>query len=353
MVACVKDIDYNGPDGKRMLIVNCITPAGQVPVFEISHSASFLDSYYTGNVLDSGVNVKVTINGQTETAVYVDSLKGYSDGRILNQGDIISVQAEHPEYGSVYATDTVPYAQSCIVSGHNVKYVPGRTLGELFNRYRKRHRMEADSSWVLEIEIGERKNITDYYILTINPTMTYYKYNDTLGYYDTITDTIHYKTPASTKVILGKASAATALLEDTETDTRLERGLSFFIFDDMYLKDRNKVNFELIMEKPDTLEYIYTYNSDSVIVDTTTYSIAHKLKDEVIYNANIQFYTLSGTYYYYHKSASDFRRSRTNFMSEPVTVLHNVNGGAGIMATYVNETKNESIRTVSLTGIQP
>lgn len=353
MTACVKDIDYNGPDGKRMLIVNSITPAGKAPVFEISHSAFFLDSYYTGNVLDGGVDVKVTINGQTETAGYVDSLKGYTDGRILKQGDILTVQAYHSEYGSLYATDTVPYAQSCIVTGHTRKYESGKTLGELFNRYRKKHQVRADSSWVLEIEIGERKNITDYYILTINPTMTYFKYNDTLGYYDTITDTIHYKTPASTKVILGQANAATSLLEDTGTEIRLERGLGFYIFDDLYLKDRNKVGFEVILEKPDTLEYIYTYNSDSVIIDTTSYSIANKLKDEVIYNANIQFYTISETYYYYHKSASDFRRSRVNFMSEPVTVLHNVNGGAGIMATYVNETKDEKIRIVSSTDILP
>ena len=42
-----------------------------------------------------------------------------------------------------------------------------------------------------------------------------------------------------------------------------------------------------------------------------------------------------------------------NFMSEPVTVLHNVNGGAGIMATYVNETKDEKIRIVSSTDILP
>ena len=75
MTACVKEIEYKGPDGNRMLIVNSITPAGQVPVIEMSHSAFFLDSYYTGNVLDNGVDVTVSINGQAKSAVYVDSLK--------------------------------------------------------------------------------------------------------------------------------------------------------------------------------------------------------------------------------------------------------------------------------------
>ena len=75
LTACVKDIEYKGPDGKRMLIVNSITPAGSIPVFEMSHSAFFLDSYYTGNVLESGVDVTVTINGHAKSASYVDSLK--------------------------------------------------------------------------------------------------------------------------------------------------------------------------------------------------------------------------------------------------------------------------------------
>ena len=252
----------------------------------------------------------------------------------MNQGDIISVQASHPLYGSVYATDTVPYAQNCIITGYKKKYVPGKTIGELFDKFRKKHQIRADSAWVVEIEIGERKDITDYYILTIEPTMTYYIFNDTLGYYDTITDTIHYKIPANTKVILGQESAATALLEDTEADSQLDHGLSFFIFDDLYVKENNKVSFDLILEKPDTITYIYTYDKDSTIIDTKSYSIADKLKDEINYNANIKLYTLSRTYYYYHKSATDFKSSRVNFMSEPITVLHNVTGGAGILATY-------------------
>ena len=335
ITACVNDIEYKGPDGKRMLIVNSITPAGQVPVFEMSHSAFFLDSYYTGNVLDNGVDVTVNINGQSKVASYVDSLKGYTDDRVLNQGDIISVQAYHPQYGTVHATDTVPFGQSCTVSGYKKEYVPGKTIGELFDWFRKRNPITADSVWVVEVEIGERKNITDYYILTIEPTMTYSRFNDTLGDYETIIDTIHYKVPANTKIILGQASAATALLEATEA-SQMDHGLGFFIFDDLYIKENNKVSFDIIMEKPDTLAYIYTYDKDSIIIDTKSYSIADKIKDEVTYNANIKLYTLSRTYYYYHKSATDFKSTTANFMSEPVTVLHNVTGGAGILATYAS-----------------
>ena len=68
MTACVKDIDYKGPDGKRMLIVNSISESGRVPVFEMSHSSFFLDQYHTGNVLNDGIDISVTINGQEKNA---------------------------------------------------------------------------------------------------------------------------------------------------------------------------------------------------------------------------------------------------------------------------------------------
>lgn len=341
LVSCTKDIDYKGPDGDRMLIVNCITQAGRVPVFEMSHSAFFLDPYHSGHILSDGVDVSVTINGQTGSAQYSDSLKGYTDGRILNQGDIISVMATHPEYGTVTATDTVPYMQESSTRGYSEKYVPGKTIRQMFGRKnRKYDDSEVDSAWVVELEIGGRADEPDFYFLTIEPTMTWFRYNDLKACYDTITDSILYKIPARTRILLGQANAATTVLDDAGIDSRLEYNKRSFIFDDLYLKDANKVSFELLMQTPDTLEYIYTYGKDSVKTDSTSYSIAHKIRDEVIYEANIRLYTLSGTYYRYHKSAKDFSSSSAFLMAEPVTVIHNVKGGAGILAAYALKEQN-------------
>lgn len=195
-----------------------------------------------------------------------------------------------------------------------------------------------DSAWVVEAEIGHREGETDYYILTVDPTYTYYIYNDTLDTYDTITSPAFYKIPAKTKILLGQASEATAMLEETSADSQLESGKTFFIFDDLYLKDGNKVSFELLMQVPDTIAYIYTYSADSTITDITPYSTADKMKDHVIYNPNIKLYTLSRTYYYYYRSVKDFDKSNTSFMAEPVTILTNVQGGAGILATYTPTT---------------
>lgn len=335
LASCTKDIDYKGPDGDRMLIVNCIAQAGKAPVFEMSHSAFFLDPYYSGNILDGDVDVSVTINGQTGMASYSDSLKGYTDGRILNQGDIISVKASHPDYGTVTATDTVPYIQDCRVSGYAEKYVPGQTIRQMFGRRnRKYDDSTVDSTWVVQVDIGGRDDVHDFYFLTIEPTMTWFKYNDLNACYDTITDSIMYKIPARTRIFLGQANAATTVLDDAGIDSRLEYNKQSFIFDDLYLKEMSNVSFELLMQKPDTMEYIYLYGKDSIKTDSMAYSIAHKIKDEVIYEANIKLYTLSGTYYRYHKSAKDFSSSSSLLMAEPVTVIHNVEGGAGIVAAY-------------------
>ena len=335
MTSCVKEIDYKGPDGKRMLIVNSISESGQIPVFEMSHSSFFLDQYYTGNVLKDGVKVFVSINGQEKTAAYVDSLKGYTDDRILNQGDIISVSATHAEYGTVTASDTVPFIQSCNVNGYTKKYVKKNSFMDMFIDPKKKFDdSKVDSAWVVEAEIGQREGETDYYILTVEPTLTYYMYNDSLALYDTITVPAHYKIPAKTKILLGQASEASAMLEETSADSKLESGKSFFIFDDLYLKEDNKVSFDLLMQIPDTIAYNYTYNADSTKKDSTAYSVADKIKDQVIYNPNIRLYALSRTYYYYYMSVRDFDKSNISFMAEPVTILTNVQGGAGILATY-------------------
>ena len=56
--ACTKDIEYKGPDSERMLIVNSITKSGNIPMIRMSHSAFFLDSYYSGTILND-----VTVQG--------------------------------------------------------------------------------------------------------------------------------------------------------------------------------------------------------------------------------------------------------------------------------------------------
>ncbi|MBO7050925.1 MAG: DUF4249 family protein [Bacteroidaceae bacterium] len=338
--ACTKEIEYKGPDSERMLIVNSITESGRVPVFKISHSAFFLDSYYSGNELKSGVSINVDINGVTRDAAYVDSLKGYTDGRVIAGGDIISVKASHAQYGTATASDTVPHAQDFILTQYTKEYVPAHTMSEMFDDYfYDFNQDEVDSIWVTEIDIPGHDNNTDYYLMTIEPVMTYFMYDEYEDRYDTMAQAIHFKIPAETKVFMGMTDATTAVLEDTEADSQFEFGNKSFIFDDLYIKDGNKLSFDIVMEKPDTTAWIYSYVDDNDILGGIPVSVSGLIKDEVVYTLDIKLYVLSRAYYYYHKSVKDFEDAdELSFLSEPVTILHNVTGGAGILATYASKT---------------
>lgn len=345
-VSCTKDIEYNGPDSERMLIVNSITESGNIPTFRMSHSAFFLDSYYSGNTLKSGVTVQVDINGETRDAVFTDSLYGYTDGRAINDGDIISVTASHPLYGTISATDTVPHAQNCVFSEYRKEYVKTQTMNELFDDYfMDFDDNTVDSVWITEIEIMGVDNRKDFYLLSIQPSMTYYRFNDYMNQYDTLTQSLHFKIPAETKILLGQSDEATAVLEDTEGDSQFNWGYTDFIFDDLHIKDGNRLGFSIMMEKPDTMDYIYTYTEGNYLESYAPYSIADKIKDEIIYSVDVKLYVLSNAYYYYHKSVNDFRDADDiSFLSEPVTILHNVKGGAGILATYTSKAFHSELK---------
>ena len=342
--ACTKDIEYKGPDSERMLIVNCITEAGHVPVFKVSHSAFFLDPSYSGNILKKDVSLSIDINGVTRDATYVDSIKGYTDGRVIAGGDVISIVASHPKYGTVTACDTVPLSQEFTFSEYIKEFVPTHTMSELFDDYFYEFDVESiDSIWVTEMHIPSNSNKTNYYMMTIEPVMTYYLYNEYDDDYDTLTQGLHFKIPSETKMLLGLTDATTALLEDTEADSQFEYGRQSFLFDDLYLKDAGKFNLEIVMEKPDTLGWVFTYDENSYVTASDYYSIADQLKDEVVYTVNVKLYALSSAYYFYHKSVKDYRNADDiSFLSEPVTILHNINGGAGILATYTGKSFNSS-----------
>lgn len=338
--ACTKDIEYKGPDSERMLIVNSITRSGNIPLFRMSHSAFFLDSYYSGHNLNSDVTVNVDINGETRTATYDESCKAYSDGRVIHDGDIISVTASHPLYGTASATDTVPHAQNCLFSNYRKEYVPTQTMSELFDDFVSDFDdSSVDSVWVTELEIQGIDDKKDFYMLTIEPILTYYRYNDWTEQYDTLQTSLHYKIPSETKILLGQADGATAVLEETEADSQFEWGKTEFLFDDLHIKDGNKFSFDIMMEKPDTVEYIYTYSNEGHYEGADPYSITEKIKDEVVYSVTVKLYVLSDAYYYYHKSVNDYwDADDISFLSEPVTIIHNVKGGAGIVATYTSKT---------------
>ena len=175
--------------------------------------------------------------------------------------------------------------------------------------------------------------------------MTYFRYNEADDKYDTLTQNLHFKIPSETRILLGQTDATSTILDETESDNDFEWGYTDFIFDDLHIKDGNRFSFDIMMEMPDTMDYIYVYNEEGYYMDAQPYSIADKIKDDVIYSVNVRLYVLSGTYYYYHKSVKDYLNADDiSFLSEPVTILHNIKGGAGVLATYTGKTFHKEFR---------
>lgn len=333
--ACVEDIEYDGPDSKSMLVVNCITKDGDVPVFHLSRSRSFLDYYKSNDDFRSGINMEVSINGNARKAAYYDELGGYTDNRTISQGDVISVRAAHPDYGQITATDTVPYAQDMLMSSYIKKYVHAKTISEAFDNYSSDFDdSKVDSSLVVEIDIQGRPDADDFYILKLEPVAIYTQQWEFETEPDTIPMSLHFKVPAATKMLLGQSDATTAILEETEEDSQFEWGATSFVFSDQYIKDGSKLTFEILLERPDTTNNIYYYYNDE---DIPVSPMSAEYSDTVQYRLDVKLYVLSSSYYYYHKSVIDYDNADMTFMSEPVTILHNVKGGAGILATYVSK----------------
>lgn len=333
--ACTKDIEYKGPDSTSMLIVNCIAHDGDVPVFHMSRSRSFLEYYRSNDDFKSGVNVDISINGNTKKATYNEEMGGYTDNRTISQGDVISVRASHTEYGEITATDTVPFAQEILMNSYIRKYVHAKTISEAFDDYAADFDdSKVDSSLVVEIDIQGHPDADDYYILKIEPIALYTQQWEFEDEPDTIPMALHFKVPAATKMLLGQSDATTAILEETEEDSQFEYGSTSFIFSDQYIKDGSKLTFEILLEKPDTTNNIYYYYNDQDIPVSPMSAI---YSDKIEYQFNVKLYVLSGSYYYYHKSVIDYDNADMTFMSEPVTILHNVKGGAGILATYTSK----------------
>lgn len=328
--SCTKEIEYTGPASKPMLIINSLTCSGKVPSVSLSASTPFLETFNSNNIIKSLASVTISINGIPAQATYVDSLKSYSDSRILNDGDIITITATDPDYGTATATDTVPHSQTCSFSSHTKKYVPVISWDDiLYNSGTDGN--SVDSTWVVSAEIQLPDNKNHFYFLSVEPTMTYYRL--TPYGMDTIVWDLYYSIPTQTRIMLGQVNA-TQEIQNSQTGESLERGVCSYLFSGQNLKAGNSLDFEVLLEKPDTLDYCVKYDSNGDYLGWEPYSIADSIVGEPEYRTNIKLYVLSNTYYYYHKSVNDFRESDGSFLTEPVTIIHNVKGGAGIVATY-------------------
>ena len=353
-VSCTKDIEYKGPDSKPMLVINCIAQDGEVPVIQVSHSVFFLDYYRSGKTLDNRTSVRVDINGESQNAVWDDDKQAFTDDRAVHAGDIIHISASHPDYANASATDTVPTPGDCMLTGFRKKYSQHKTIGELFNFDDDTSFDDSriDSTWVIEIEIYDRNEFPDYYYLTFTPTITYVTDWYEGGPIDTVTMPLHYQIPSKTRILMGQNNATSSFIGRSWEDNEFSYGPTKHIFSDTHIKDGSRLTFEILMERPDTLRgLIYSDVNDSLYFNNYFDPYYHNLSTtghiygDLTYTLNVTLYTLSSAYYFYEKSVSDFNDADLTLMSEPVTVISNIKGGAGILGTYSSRLFSKTITT--------
>jgi len=327
--ACTKDIEYNGPGHKSLLVANCIVEAGSSPTIHMSHSRSFLEDYSQEMEPDSTVDVRIDINGETRQAKYSDLLGGYTDDRIAREGDIISISASHPDYGTLRATDTVPVGQDIILTGDVIKYVhSNRANQSFFESLFTYDDSDIDSTWVVNIEIKGRHHADDYYMLLISPILIYERHTQEDPTPEYMSQSLPFRVPSTTKVLLGQSDVATAVLEETSDDEEeIQVVPAMYTFSDEFIKDGQKISFEVLMTAPDTAQTLYKSGESG--------SGKYIYGDWKAYRFITQLYVLSKPYYMYWKSTSDYEE--TFLLSEPVTIIHNVKGGLGILGSYAKK----------------
>ena len=327
--ACTKDIEYNGPGDKNLLVANCIVEAGTQPVIKMSRSRSFLEDYSQDVELDSGVDVRIDINGETRQAKYTDLLGGYTDNRTVHEGDVITISASHPDYGSLRATDTVPVSQNLTFTDNVIKYVhSNRANQSFFESLFTYDDRDIDSTWVVNIEIKGRRHADDYYMLLISPILIYERHTQEDPTPEYMSQSLPFRVPSTTKVLLGQSDAATAVLEETSDDEEeIQVVPAMYTFSDEFIKDGQKISFEVLMTAPDTAQTLYKSGESG--------SGKYIYGDWKAYRFITQLYVLSKPYYMYWKSTSDYEE--TILLSEPVTIIHNVKGGLGILGSYAKK----------------
>lgn len=373
--ACEKEITYNGPDEKPMLVVNLIAEANTPATVEVSHSVFFLkvsESDGTDlSVADAVVNL--TINGSTAVLAYDPEMQVYTDSRPLHEGDAVSVTVTHPTYGKATASMTVPVAARAHFDNRLTAYVPKDSTESAYGfGYQFVHGSRTDSVWHASVVIDDLEGTTGFYRLTIDPTYTF-RFTDGPGAYFigyngyvggdeepnddgsyTIVASMSYSLPTATQYVLDTNN--TDPLEEfisiipglsDDDGSRYYIGRTSYLFTGEYLgADATTITFDIYLHTPTWgggREYFY--HSDWHYTSSAFYGDYYDPADELdygnpwdyigrdfVYTVNATLETLTPEYYYYLKSVEKYDGASWSPFSEPVQITCNVEGGIGIMA---------------------
>lgn len=309
--ACTKDIEYNGTDCGTIMIANSMNRVGDNSYVRMTRSRYFLDPSGIDYTIDDAT-VSMTVNGQRHTLAFDNENSRYTSDCIITPGSILSINASHPEFGTVRAVDTVPMNITCSVDTfYRAFRMKGVKIDTIY--YHGLDVGSVDSVCTFDICLVSDTCTNEYFMLEFNPyRVLYMLHGDTL---DTIHQELSYRLPTKSLIAMEKLDQErlgdfAGLMDLTPV---INRGARSYTFTDRHLSDTTHLEFEVLMEPIDT---------------SKTY-----LKSEA--QAKFAIRSLSWAAYTYQKSVRKFR-SHKGPMSEPITMWTNIEGdGTGILGSYV------------------
>lgn len=320
VTGCTKDIEYRGTDRGPIMVANSMNRAGDKAYVRVTRSRYFLDSGNPDYTL-SDAAVIMTIGGSYHELNYDSRNRNYTSDCTVKPGSILQISAAHPDFGQVYACDTVPKAFSCTVdTAYQAFSMKGIAIDTMFY-----HGLDVgmiDSVCSFDFCLSSDTGRNEYFMIEFEPIRRFISIRgDTL---DTICQYLSYRiaTPTLYAIEMIDNESIGDFSELMDLLPVISNGINSFTFSDRHLSDTTHLVFELLMTP----------------VDSTLHIIKSDIK------AKYAIRSLSWAAYTYQMAARNFGNHNSP-MSEPVTMWTNIQGdGTGVLGSYVEISDSLSLR---------
>jgi len=301
LISCETEIPFNGKITEPMLVVNCIPFTDTVIQADITASRFFLSNESEFKVVENAT-VDLYINGAFKEKMMEYGQGIYRSHYIPLEGDVVKLNVSAAGYESVWAESTVPMR-----------------LAEF------------------QVDSTINRTTTDYIVYN-------YGYND--AGYDTVG--VRYSNIHDFKLIFtdvaGESNYYRLVVKETTIAGEYSMPRYLDNFDDIVFGTKKENMDGVFSESPYDRYNIF---SDELIdgkTHTITIPIAQSYEtfydraDTTTYGKTVNFnlQSISKGYYLYLKSLKALEIA-SPFMSEPVQIYTNVNGGLGIVGAGANQ----------------
>jgi hypothetical protein len=303
--SCETEIPFNGTVTDPVLVVNCITCTDSIVKANITASRFFLTNQENFKNVDS-VTVALFINGTFKENLIDSGLGDFKSQYVTVEGDLVRLNVSAKGFESVWTEAPLPsraanfQIDTTITRTNtsylfNVQYDPGSssniasdTLGVTYSDVHQ-----------FKICFSDPLETTNYYRLIVKETSTINGYTNVL--YQTGIDDIVFGT---------KKNNMDGIFSESKND-------KYNIFSD-----------ELINGNTHTIT-VYCSKPHDMYFD-------RPIPQELEMSVDIDLQSISRSYYLYLNSLKALDEADP-FMSEPVQIYTNVNGGLGIMGARANQ----------------